>query len=122
MPPENALLIIDVQRDFCTGGALEVPSGEQVIPPLNRMIEHVAARGETIYATRDWHPPMTRHFKDFGGAWPVHCVAGSPGAEFHPALALPETATIVTTGDTDDSGATRRSMAGRQVAPRSPRT
>ncbi|MFB3853809.1 MAG: nicotinamidase [Vicinamibacterales bacterium] len=102
MPPEDALLIIDVQNDFCPGGALEVRSGDQVVAPLNRMIERARLKGEAVYATRDWHPPTTRHFRDHGGIWPAHCVAGSPGAEFHPSLALPDTAVVVTKGDTED--------------------
>ena len=102
-PPRSALLIIDVQNDFCAGGALEVRGGDRVVPALNRMIERAVARGEPVYATRDWHPPDTRHFKAFGGTWPVHCVAGTPGARFHPGLRLPDGALVVTTGDTRDA-------------------
>lgn len=105
MAPETALLIVDVQRDFCAGGALEVPTGDQVVAPLNRMIERATSSGQPVYATRDWHPPDSRHFKAFGGTWPVHCVARSAGAQFHSGLALPPDAVIVTKGDTaEDEG------------------
>ncbi len=99
----SALLVIDVQNDFCSGGALAVPGGDAVVPALNRMIGWASSSGRPIYATRDWHPPDTHHFKAYGGVWPVHCVQGTAGAKFHPDLALPASATIVTTGDTTDS-------------------
>jgi nicotinamidase/pyrazinamidase len=102
-PPRSALLLIDVQNDFCAGGALEVRGGDRVVEPLNRMIQRAEVRGEPVYATRDWHPADTRHFQAFGGQWPVHCVAGTHGAAFHPALRLPPSAIIVTTGDTRDA-------------------
>ncbi len=101
--PRTALLVVDVQNDFCSGGALEVRGGDRVVQPLNSMIARAAARHEAVYATRDWHPPDTHHFKAYGGTWPVHCVAGTSGARFHPDLKLPEEATVVTTGDTRDS-------------------
>jgi nicotinamidase/pyrazinamidase len=95
----SALLVVDVQNDFCPGGALAVSAGDKVVAPLNRMIEWTAKEGGPIYASRDWHTPQTSHFKAYGGTWPVHCVQGTPGADFHPALRLPATATIVTKGD-----------------------
>jgi nicotinamidase/pyrazinamidase len=101
--PGSALLVIDVQNDFCAGGALEVRGGDRVVAPLNRMIARAMTRHEPIYATRDWHPPDTHHFKAYGGTWPVHCVAGTRGARFHPDLELPEEATVITTGDTRDA-------------------
>ena len=99
----SALLVIDVQNDFCAGGTLEVRGGDAVVPPLNRMMEWAARQGDPIYATRDWHPPNTRHFKANGGNWPVHCVQNTGGARFHPDLKLPAEAAVVTTGDTEDS-------------------
>ena len=99
----SALLVIDVQNDFCSGGALAVPGGDAVVPRLNRVIEWSGRHAHPIYATRDWHPPDTKHFKAYGGAWPVHCVQNTRGAMFHPYLRLPPTASIVTTGDTRDS-------------------
>ena len=99
----TALLIVDVQTDFCPGGALAVASGDRVIPVLNTLIERF--RGNPVYASRDWHPPDTTHFKAFGGPWPVHCVAGTPGAELHPDLRLPSDAIIVSKGqDRADDG------------------
>jgi nicotinamidase/pyrazinamidase len=99
----SAVLVIDVQNDFCAGGALAVPGGDAVVPPLNRMIEWAARRGDPVFATRDWHPPDTRHFQAYGGTWPVHCVQGTRGAQYHPDLRLPAHVSIVTTGDTVDS-------------------
>jgi nicotinamidase/pyrazinamidase len=101
----TALLIVDVQNDFCPGGALAVPEGDQVIAPLNRLAEAIAQRGGLVVASRDWHPPTTRHFKEFGGLWQVHCVQGTQGAAFHPDLRLPEGAVIVSKGTgTEDDG------------------
>lgn len=98
MEPNSALLIVDVQNDFCPGGALAVPNGDRVVPVLNRVIGSLGARQVPIYASRDWHPPETRHFKTRGGPWPPHCVAGTEGARFHPDLRLPAEATILSKG------------------------
>jgi nicotinamidase/pyrazinamidase len=84
-----ALLVVDVQKDFCPGGALAVPGGDQVVPPLNHVAAMLAGHGRPVYASRDWHPRESAHFQPFGGIWPVHCVAGTEGAAFHPALRLP---------------------------------
>ena len=99
----SALLIIDVQRDFCSGGALEVPNGTQVAPVLNRVVEELSPDRGLIYASRDWHPPVTTHFQKYGGTWPIHCVAGTEGARFHPDLRLPPDAIIVTKGEAPSS-------------------
>lgn len=101
--PGSALLVVDVQRDFCHGGALAVPDGDVVVPFLNRCIESFAGHGAPVYASRDWHPSVTNHFKLHGGLWPVHCVAGTAGAGFHEALRLPPDAVVVTKGQ--DPGA-----------------
>jgi len=82
----RALIVVDVQNDFCPGGALAVPEGDQVVAPLNRLMEEFLNRGEPVFKTRDWHPPITKHFKAYGGTWPVHCVQNTNGAEFHPDL------------------------------------
>ena len=99
-----ALLIVDVQVDFCPGGALPVPDGDQVIPALNRAIGYFRSRGWPIYASRDWHPADSGHFLAFGGRWPAHCVAETPGAAFHPDLHLPADTIVVSKGleRTDD--------------------
>ena len=69
-PTGQALIVVDVQRDFCTGGSLAVPNGNAVIPPLNDTLRRCHAAGSPVYASRDWHPAVTRHFKDHGGPWP----------------------------------------------------
>jgi nicotinamidase/pyrazinamidase len=98
MKKDAALLIVDVQNDFCPDGALAVPGGDLVVEPLSRTAGCFAAAGLPVLASRDWHPPVTRHFREFGGAWPAHCVQGTPGAAFHPALRLPEEALIISKG------------------------
>jgi nicotinamidase/pyrazinamidase len=98
-----ALLLVDVQQDFCPGGALAVPAGDRVIAPLNRHIEEALERGTPIYASRDWHPPVTNHFKIYGGEWPVHCVRDTAGARFHPDLRLPVSTIVITKGDAPDT-------------------
>jgi nicotinamidase/pyrazinamidase len=83
---KQALIVVDVQNDFCPGGALAVPHGDEVIAPLNKLIDEFLERGDPVYKSRDWHPPTTKHFANYGGTWPVHCVQNTKGAEFHPAL------------------------------------
>jgi nicotinamidase/pyrazinamidase len=78
----KALLIIDFQNDFTSGGALEVPGGEEIAEPVKRLAGHL----ELVFATRDWHPPDHASFETEGGPWPVHCVQGTHGADFHPAM------------------------------------
>ncbi len=84
-----ALLIVDVQNDFCPGGALGVKDGDAIIPLINRYIELLGKKGYQVIASRDWHPPVTRHFREYGGIWPAHCIAGTSGAMFHEGLHLP---------------------------------
>jgi nicotinamidase/pyrazinamidase len=83
---KQALIVTDVQNDFCAGGTLAVPHGDNVVAPLNRLIDKFLQRGDPVYKTRDWHPPTTKHFAEYGGTWPVHCVQNTRGAEFHPQL------------------------------------
>ncbi|HEY3766514.1 MAG TPA: isochorismatase family protein, partial [Gaiellales bacterium] len=81
--PTTALVVVDVQNDFCPGGALAVAGADRLAPAIAE-----AARGAgTIVATRDWHPPGHRSFIARGGSWPAHCVAGTPGAELHASVA-----------------------------------
>jgi nicotinamidase/pyrazinamidase len=75
----RALIVVDVQNDFCPGGALAVPDGDAVLEPINRL----ASQSPFVVATRDWHPADHGSFAEQGGPWPVHCVAGTPGAELH---------------------------------------
>lgn len=93
-----ALIIVDVQNDFCPGGALAVAGGDQVVPIVNAYAECFAAAGLPIFASRDWHPPETKHFSQYGGVWPFHCVQNTEGAEFHPDLRLPVGTVVVTKG------------------------
>lgn len=95
LQPHDALLVVDIQRDFLPGGALGVRDGDQVIPVLNRYIALAQRRGVPVIATRDWHPPDHCSFRARGGPWPVHCVADTPGAAFSPELRLPRDALVV---------------------------
>ncbi|HSD45128.1 MAG TPA: isochorismatase family protein [Pyrinomonadaceae bacterium] len=99
----QALLVIDVQNDFCPGGTLAVPHGDEVVPPLNKLIDEFLKRGDPVYKSRDWHPRTTKHFAEFGGAWPVHCVQNTEGAQFHPALVDDPRIIVISKGlgDTD---------------------
>ena len=105
MPPaiRTALLVVDVQNDFCAGGALAVPRGDRVVDPINRLLAGYAAAGAAIFASRDWHPTGSSHFIDQGGQWPVHCVADTPGAAFHPRLRFPDATAVVSKGQAPDS-------------------
>jgi nicotinamidase/pyrazinamidase len=91
----DALLVVDVQRDFLPGGSLGVPDGTRVLAPLNRCLALFANRRLPVYATRDWHPVDHCSFRPQGGTWPQHCVAGSHGAEFPAGLRLPAPTVIV---------------------------
>lgn len=95
---KEALLLVDVQNDFCPGGALAVPEGNKIIFILNRYIQAFQEVHLPIFASRDWHPSVTKHFKAYGGVWPPHCIQGTKGAEFHPALILPKETEIVSKG------------------------
>ena len=94
----KALVIVDVQNDFCPGGTLAVAGGDRVAAPLARLAARCAAAGLPVFASRDWHPPDTAHFQNAGGPWPVHCVRDTPGAELHPDLVLPPEAVILSKG------------------------
>jgi len=98
MKSKKALLIVDVQNDFCPGGALGVSQGDAIIPVLNKYITMFKKSKLPIFATRDWHPKKTRHFKVFGGLWPKHCIENTRGARFHPKLKLPNGKIIVSKG------------------------
>lgn len=98
MQGREALVIVDVQNDFCPGGSLPVQNGQEVVPVLNRYIGKFKAANLPIVATRDWHPARTSHFKTGGGVWPPHCIQGTRGAEFHSELRLPDDAVIISKG------------------------
>jgi nicotinamidase/pyrazinamidase len=85
----DALMIVDLQQDFCAGGKLEVPGGDEIVPVVNDLVDEAVAGGAQVVVSRDWHPPDHKSFAAFGGAWPQHCVRGTKGAELHPNLHLP---------------------------------
>lgn len=97
---QSVLLLVHLQNDFCPGGALPVAQGDAVIPLANMYIEYFVSHGFSVVATRDWHPANHCSFKEQGGPWPPHCVQGSWGAQFHPALKLPP-GTLIISGATD---------------------
>jgi nicotinamidase/pyrazinamidase len=78
----QALIVVDVQNDFCPGGALAVTDGDAVVEVVNRL----ARDASFVVATRDWHPADHGSFAEQGGVWPVHCVSGTAGAELHPGI------------------------------------
>jgi nicotinamidase/pyrazinamidase len=96
--PGDALIVVDVQIDFCPGGALPIARGDEVVPVLNRWMAAAADAHIPVFASRDWHPRHHLSFIESGGQWPVHCVQDSLGARFHPDLKLPDSATVITKG------------------------
>lgn len=102
MEKKAALLVVDVQNDFCPGGSLAVAAGDRVALTINRYIERFTAAGAPVIASRDWHPAQTSHFKAYGGIWPVHCVQNTHGAEFHASLQLGPAVTVVSKGVAPD--------------------
>ncbi len=108
--PASALIVIDVQRDFCPGGALAVPKGDEVVPPINRLI----AAFDHVLLTQDWHPPAHSSFASSHAGrapfstlampygeqtlWPDHCVQGTAGAEFHRDLVWSKAELVVRKG------------------------
>jgi nicotinamidase/pyrazinamidase len=98
---DEALLIIDFQNDFTSGGALEVPGGDDIAEPVKLLADHL----EFVVATRDWHPPDHASFETEDGPWPVHCVRGTHGAEFHPAMDRVSVEAVVDVGrEREDEG------------------
>lgn len=101
----DALLVVDVQNDFLPGGSLAVPDSDAVVPVLNRCLALFVRNKLPIYASRDWHPPSHCSFREQGGPWPPHCVAGTPGAAFATDLALPSDATVMSKAETRECDA-----------------
>ncbi|MBI1868102.1 MAG: isochorismatase family protein [Methylocystis sp.] len=97
--PGDALIIVDLQRDFCPGGALPIAGGDDIAPVVNRLVEDAVAAHALVVASRDWHPPGHASFQAQGGPWPEHCVQGGDGAKFHAQLRLPQDAVIVSKGE-----------------------
>jgi nicotinamidase/pyrazinamidase len=94
-----ALLLVDVQNDFFPGGALAVPNADCVLRPLNQYIAEAVHHHMPVYASRDWHPAVSSHFKEYGGPWPPHCVQGTAGAGFRDDIGLPPAVTVISKGD-----------------------
>lgn len=114
----DALLIVDMQRDFCPGGALAIQEGDSIIPLLNEWTEAAKARGLPVYASRDWHPLRHVSFKEQGGPWPPHCIQDSEGAAFHPELRLPQNVVKITKGvrfDHDQNSVFDETGFGKQL-------
>lgn len=101
-PKNDAVIVVDVQNDFCPGGALPVADGDEVVPPLNELFRRTNC---LIVATRDWHPTNHCSFTDQGGSWPVHCVADTSGADFHPNLDESQLHVIVSKATSPDQDA-----------------
>jgi nicotinamidase/pyrazinamidase len=119
---QSALLLVDVQNDFCPGGALAVADGDAVVPVLNEWIHAFRAAGRPIFASRDWHPRDSAHFTAGGGPWPPHCVQETEGAAFHADLDV-DGAVVVSKGmDPAESGGYSAfeavDAAGRSLADR----
>ncbi|MDX1756153.1 MAG: isochorismatase family protein [Marinobacter sp.] len=98
----EALLLVDIQNDFCEGGSLAVPGSDRIFPTVNAEIARARQNGELIIASRDWHPVDHCSFQDQGGPWPVHCVQDTPGAAFHASMPLPDDAVRVSKGTAFD--------------------
>ncbi|WP_428276403.1 nicotinamidase [Candidatus Palauibacter sp.] len=111
----DALLVVDVQRDFLPGGALAVAEGDAVIPPLNEAIRAFSEAGLPIFVTRDWHPPDHCSFVQQGGLWPLHCVAGTTGAAFPKSLRLPASPLVISKA-TDPASEAYSAFAGTDLA------
>lgn len=94
----DALIIVDVQKCFCSGGTIPVPEGDKIVPIVNEYIKKFEDVGAKIFATRDWHPSNHSSFKEYGGEWPPHCVQETEGAEFHPDLKLPQDTSVISVG------------------------
>lgn len=137
MPP-RALLLVDLQNDFCAGGALAVPEGDSTVDVANRLIDWCQSRGEAVIASQDWHPANHGSFASQHGVepytpgqldglpqtfWPDHCVQNSEGAQLHPLLKQKAIAAVFHKGENPlvdsysaffDNGSRRklRSMTG----------
>ncbi len=109
----DALIVVDVQNDFCPGGSLAVPRGDEVVPVINELM----LRFRHVIATQDFHPPGHSSFVDQGGPWPEHCVQGTPGADFHTALEIGRADEIVQKG-TDPATDGYSGFAGTDLADR----
>jgi nicotinamidase/pyrazinamidase len=102
---DTALIVVDVQNDFADpAGGLSVAGGDRIIPTVNGEIAMAGNNGATVVFTQDWHPASTPHFAKDGGIWPVHCVAETWGAAFHPDLSVPADAPRIRKGANGEDG------------------
>lgn len=92
---QTALIVVDVQNDFCPGGSLAVKDGDKIIPYINSLIKYYTQKEIPVFYTKDWHPPNHFSFKENGGIWPKHCVAGTYGAELHKDLVTPPKVQVI---------------------------
>ncbi len=119
LAPGDGLIIVDVQNDFCPGGALPIPEGDGVVPVINEWIAAASSLGLPIYFSRDFHPHKHPSFQELGGEWPVHCVQDTWGAKFHAELSLPREGLYVTKGvrfDRDQNSALDETGLTAQLA------
>ena len=105
LTPADALIIVDLQNDFLPGGSLGVPQGDEVVAPIQQLIDLYQSHGLPIYASRDWHPVGHCSFTEQGGIWPVHCIAGSNGAAFSAAIPLEQVAIVISKATTVEKDA-----------------
>ena len=97
-PLKSALVVVDVQNDFCEGGVLAAQSTSSLIGPLNQVVDSCTVAGMSVFFTRDWHPLDHSSFLSQGGPWPPHCVRNTRGAAFPDRLHVSSDATIVNKG------------------------
>ena len=114
---QSALLLVDPQNDFFPGGAMGMPDGNDLIPVINTYIKHFSRQGWPILATRDWHPSNHCSFTEQGGPYPIHCVQGSRGAQFHSELVMPPGMMIISKG-TDPKKDAKSGFEGSSLADR----
>jgi len=101
----TALVVVDLQNDFADpAGSLSVVGGDAIVPRVNQAVADALEHGAFVVATQDWHPESTPHFAKDGGIWPVHCVKGRWGAEFHPDLLVLPGAPVVRKGTGGEDG------------------
>lgn len=105
LPPGSALVVVDLQNDFCPGGALAVPDGDAIVPLVQKLADEFASRSYPLAFTRDAHPPNHISFAARGGPWPPHCIPGTRGYALHPDLKVPSPAVTVLKGYDPDHDA-----------------
>ncbi len=114
----DALLVIDMQKDFLPDGRLAVGGGDEIVPAINELIAGAQVAGAWIYASRDWHPLTHPSFQEEGGPWPVHCVQDTDGAAFADDLKLPASVPLISKGtrfDQDQTSAFDQTGLGERL-------